>query len=162
MAVTWTALQTLPAVTMSGTDTDTTGVSQSPSIRLPSGWTPFSYTIGTGANSAQKCHGGYFTLAAAANTTIDLTSLSFGFGDSSLAKVKGWYISSNAAVTVGNATTPFPFHLSANTTTMALEANAVEMYYTPSTNGITTTSANNVKFVAGAANAGITFVVWGE
>jgi hypothetical protein len=163
MAVTWSSIQVLPAVSAAGTDTETTGVTQSPTVRLPAGWNPFSYTIGTGANSANKVHAGVVTLAANANTTIDLTNMSYGFGDASLAKVKGWFVSANAAVTMGNAgTTPFPFKHSANTTTTAIAANAAELYYEPSANGVSTTNANNILFVAGNANASITLVVLGE
>lgn len=168
MAYTWSAIQVLPAVSIAGTNTaEGTDATESATCRKPNGWNPASYTIGTGLSSANKCHFGKITLSASA-TTIDLTSMSFGIGDSSIAKVKGWYIenlttTASRPVTVGNAASAqFPFKLGAATNTFVIAEGGATVYFEKTTNGITTTSANNVKFDPGANTVDVFFAVWGE
>jgi hypothetical protein len=163
MAITWSEISALPQVIVVGTETVVSGLTQATNIRLPNGLQPTSFTIGTGANSANKAHAGSITINANANTTVDLTSLTYGKGDSSLAKVKGWRIATNATLTVGGAaSTPFGFSQGNANSTFTVAANAVHQYHEPSTNGLTTTSANNVKLTAGNAQATVTLVVFGE
>jgi hypothetical protein len=162
MAITWSEISALPQVIVVGTETVVSGLTQATNIRLPNGLQPTSFAIGTGANSANKAHAGSITINASANTTIDLTSLSFGKGDASIAAVKGWRIATNAALTVGGAvSTPFGFNQANANSTFTVAANAVHQYHEPSANGITTTSANNIKLTAGNAQATVTLVIFG-
>jgi hypothetical protein len=168
MAFTWSAIQALPAIHITGTDTETTGATQTADCRMPSGWTPSSYTIGTGASSANKCHYGLISLAGSA-TTIDLTAMAFGFGDASIAKVKGLLIqnlttTSGYKVTVGNAaSTQFQWAgLSAATTTVEVNEGCALMYFNKTANGDTTTSKNSLKLDPGANTVSVFLAVWGE
>jgi hypothetical protein len=168
MAFTWSDIQVLPAILIAGLDTETTGATQAASARMPSGWTPASYTIGTGASSANKCHYGVVPLAGSA-VTVDLTAMAFGFGDASIAKVKGMLIqnlttTSGYKITVGNAAaTQFLFSgLSAATTTIEVEEGGAFLYFTKTANGHTTTSKTLLKLDPGANTVSCFLAVWGE
>jgi hypothetical protein len=166
MAFTWSSISAMARLTLVGEDTGE-GTSLKLAVVKPTGYAPYDYTIGTGAASANKCHAGLITLAGSA-TTIDLTNMSFGQGDSSIAKVKGWLIrnettTSGYKVTVGNAASAqFTFKQTSATDTFEVAEGGVKMYHDGTTNGTTTTSANNVKFDPGANTVSVFFAVWGE
>lgn len=168
MAYTWDPFQVLPAIQISGTDTKTTGASTSAVGRMPSGWTPTTFTNGTGAGAANKAHYGVLTLSGSA-TTVDLTSMSFGIGDASLSKVKGMLIqnlttTTSYKVTVGNAASAvFQFmNISATTTTVEVQPGCAFLYFDTTANGTTTTSHNNLKLDPGANTVSVFLAVWGE
>jgi hypothetical protein len=168
VAYTWSSIQVLPAITIAGTNTaEGTDATESATCRKPNSQTPASYTIGTGLGAANKCHFGKITLSATP-TTIDLTSMSFGIGDSSIAKVKGWYIenlttTASRPVTVGNAASAqFPFKLGAATNTFVVAEGGATIYFEKTTNGIATSSANNVKLDPGANTVDCFVAFWGE
>ncbi len=88
-------IKVLDAITLSATETEVAGVKQTATIRLPEGYTPLEFSVGTGAGQANKYYVLDVSLAGSA-TTLNLNSLSGGFGDTSLANLRGWKIYNRA------------------------------------------------------------------
>jgi hypothetical protein len=162
------SIKIIPGVTLVASETEVAGAKRTVTVRLPEGHDPYEFAVGTGAGQASKYYVVQLALAGSAST-FDLNATSGGFGDTSLANVKGWAIFNEATntahvLTVGNAAaTQFPFNVDAGTDTFTVPAGGAVIYAAPlAADGISTSSANNVKFDPGANTFNVTFVVFGE
>lgn len=165
MAATWTKILVKGEIVANGTET-AGNASRPINIKAPSSGNPTEFQVGTGAGKANKIHSGAVVLAISTPQTLDLTSLSYGLGDSGLSKVKGWRIENthaSASLTVGNAASnPFPFNLGTSTTTVTIAPGGVWEYYEPTANGISCATAKNVKLDPGASAITVNLEFFGE
>ena len=123
---------------------------------------------GSGALAVSKMWTNTISLATSTPQTLDLTALSGGAGDTSLASVKIFAIYNNETtaskkVTVGNAaSTQFKGPLSSGTTTIDIDGGAAMVLFSSTAAGWTTSSLNNLKLDPGSNAVSVTVVLAGN
>lgn len=156
-------------VSFNAITTATTGATSTISVRLPSGLAPINYTSGTGAFQVNKLWFGTFSLAST-TTTLDLTALSGGYGDTSFSAVKVFTVidhetTASKKITVGNAASNqfVPGGLSSGTVTWDVDGGATSTFMCATAAGWTVDSSHkSVKFDSGSNTVSFSVVIAGN
>jgi hypothetical protein len=162
----------LPGVKVASSNALSTGVSNTFSVTIPSGFATVDFANGTSAKQVSVKWADTRTLAVSTPVTLDLTSLTgttTNTGAATFAKVKILSITNNETqgsgktLTVGAAASnPFLGPLGGTAPTFAVEAGTTVTLYSVSTAAWTTSSASNLKLDPGANSISTTTVIVGN